>query len=349
MTTRVERLLGTADRSTRIIEIGPSHAPIAPKADGWNSYVVDHAPQEVLKAKYGSLGVRVDAIEVVDAVWNEGPIDAAVPAHLHGTFERLIASHVIEHLPDLAGFLASAQRLLRPDGVIALAVPDKRYCFDYFQPLSTTGAVIEAFLARRSRHTRQALWDHAAYAVTADGIGAWDQRPVGEVAFMGGIEDLRARWVKCTGGTEDGYEDCHVWRFTPATFSLVMFELGLIRAVDWHVDSIEGPFGCEFFAMLRRGVARDIDPSQIQSRRMELLRSQLSEQLEQLLFAAEGGVLQEEHTFARIAATVTGAVVDRLDAQEARLAEAEQAIARMRRRWAPIARVLKALRLIRAS
>ena len=52
-------LLGDATRDSRIIEIGPSHAPIAPKRAGWNSFVVDHADQAELRAKYRAERERV--------------------------------------------------------------------------------------------------------------------------------------------------------------------------------------------------------------------------------------------------------------------------------------------------
>ncbi len=102
-------LLGDATRDSRIIEIGPSHAPIAAKRAGWNSFVVDHADQAELRAKYTGYPVDLDAIEVVDAVWRGGRLDHAVPASHHGRFDRLIASHVIEHIPDFVTFMVAAR------------------------------------------------------------------------------------------------------------------------------------------------------------------------------------------------------------------------------------------------
>ena len=84
----------------------------------------------------------------MDFVWTSGPMADAVPSDLHGTFGAFIASHVIEHTTDFIGFLDAAATLLAPDGVVILAVPDKRYCFDYFRPLTTTGKVLDAHAAR---------------------------------------------------------------------------------------------------------------------------------------------------------------------------------------------------------
>lgn len=135
---RKARLLSTSDRSSRIVEIGPGYNPVAPKAGGWRTYVVDCADRPALRAKYSAAAVDLDAIEDVDTIWQEGPLDEAMPAELRGGFDTLIASHVIEHAPDFAGFLLAAQRLVRPGGSVALAIPDRRFCFDFFRPPSST-------------------------------------------------------------------------------------------------------------------------------------------------------------------------------------------------------------------
>src|SRR5262245_58047344 len=127
MPTRNEILLGPIDRSMQILEIGPSYNPVAPKWDGWNVKSIDHLSREALIEKYrGHAGVDVSCIEDVDFVWTDGDLSSAVPEELHGTFDALIASHVIEHAPDLLAFLGSIARLLKPQGVVALAIPDKR-------------------------------------------------------------------------------------------------------------------------------------------------------------------------------------------------------------------------------
>ena len=115
--SRAARLLAPIDRSARIIEIGPSYSPIAPRGDGWNTTTVDHATRADLVEKYtGHPGVDVSRIEEVDFVWTGGPLSDAVPSHLHGTFDAFIASHVIEHTPDLLGFLDAAATLVSQTG-----------------------------------------------------------------------------------------------------------------------------------------------------------------------------------------------------------------------------------------
>src|SRR5690242_19463657 len=77
------------------------YSPLAPKAEGWRSYVVDHTDRDGLVEKYrGAESVDPTKIESVDFVWTQGALSDAVPVEHHGSFDVFIASHVVEHIPD---------------------------------------------------------------------------------------------------------------------------------------------------------------------------------------------------------------------------------------------------------
>ena len=174
---RKDKVLASIDRPMRILELGPLTDPIAPKSEGWLTTVVDHASREQLVEKYRSDG-NVDTARIVDVdiVWSAGPLEAAVPEELHSSFDAFIASHVLEHIPDPIGLLRSLERVLHPAGVVSLVIPDKRFCFDFFRPLSTTGGLLDAHARGAVRHSRQAHFDEPAYAVRADGEIAFSNR-----------------------------------------------------------------------------------------------------------------------------------------------------------------------------
>lgn len=276
---RSEILLAPVARTAHIIEIGPSYSPIAPKAEGWKTCTLDHVTREGLIAKYrGHPGVDVSRIEEVDFVWSGGPLVDAIPAELHGTFDAFIASHVIEHAPDPIAFLQAASTLLTPSGVVILAIPDKRYCFDYFQPLTTTGQVLVAHAEARSRHTGRLVFDHFAYAVKDGGVGAWGQHPSRGLRFFHTIEEARSLFASVEASNE--YVDVHAWRFVPASFELLLLELGRLGETDWRVDRATPAAGCEFFAWLRRGgkaAAASLTQEEIAGRRLALLKRVLLE------------------------------------------------------------------------
>ena len=285
LTTRQQTLLGGLDPASRLVEIGPSYNPIAPKAAGWKTTTIDHATRAHLIDKYrGHPGVDVNRIEDVDFVWTSGSLADAVPAHLHGTFDAFIASHVIEHTTDLVGFLDTAATLLAETGVVILAVPDKRYCFDYFRPLTTTGDVLDAHAAERSRHTRRNLFNHRAYVVKNAESGAWGQGPVQDLDFFHSFEEAVEMFETAGEGPGAPYVDSHAWQFTPASFELLLLELARIGETDWRVDRITPAIGCEFYAWLRRGgrAAAAVSAPELQARRLALLKRTLIETREQI-------------------------------------------------------------------
>ncbi|MGA8727152.1 MAG: methyltransferase domain-containing protein, partial [Terracidiphilus sp.] len=255
------------------------------------------ATREDLVAKYtGHPGVDVTHIEEVDFVWSGGKLSDAVPTHERGTFDACIASHVIEHTPDLLSFLHSMEALLKTDGIVALAVPDKRYCFDYFRPLTTTGQVLAAHMEVRSRHTPQLAFDYAAYSAESGGSIAWGQHPPMGLRLVGSL-DMAREFSQRVGESED-YLDLHAWCFVPASFELILLELAMLGETDLLVERTTPADGCEFLCWLRRGgkaaVASLSEPERA-SARLALLKRTIVEtgaQLEWLL-AGEPGLATE--------------------------------------------------------
>jgi hypothetical protein len=147
-------------KADKLIEVGRSLNPLAPKVSGLNSYSVDHADQAGLRDKYkNNPCVDPEKIEYVDFVWTQGSLSDAVAAGHLGTFDVFLAGHVIEYFPNVVDFLNSAEKLTNPQGLVVLAVPDKRLCFDMFRSLSSTGEAIAAHLEKRTRHTCANVFD----------------------------------------------------------------------------------------------------------------------------------------------------------------------------------------------
>jgi predicted SAM-dependent methyltransferase len=283
---RIARLLSTSTRASRILEIGASHTPVAPKADGWQTHVVDHDDRAGLVRKYTQQDLDVSRIEEVDTVWGSHPLDRAIPAALHGQFDTIIASHVLEHLPNPVGFLVAAQTLLRPDGSIALALPDRRYCFDCLKPPTATGDLLEAYYLERTRHAPRAIWNWYAYTVSADGVPAWAPRPVETLRFMNAFDGAADALQRHVAPQPGAYEDCHAWYVTPASVALILLELAELGIVDWRIDDVHVPGDYEFFVFLRRGATPIGDPEAFNARRLVALRTMLEEtrlQLDDLL------------------------------------------------------------------
>ncbi len=277
---RTQRLLRSLRKEARVIEVGPSFSPLAPKCDGWNTFVVDHASREELLAKYADQDTA--QIEEVDFVWHGGSIADAVPADQHGTFDAFIASHVIEHTTDVVTFLQAAQTLIKPDGIVILAVPDKRKCFDFFRHPSSTADAIVAFRERRGRHTARTHLDYALNMALKPGdVGAWSGDDLQPAAPVNGM-DTELRWR--TVADLPYYADAHAWVFVPASFQLMVLELAAAGYLDLRVEEIAEAETTEFYAWLRSGhePLHGSDLQAVRKRLMDGVVIELAEQSRQI-------------------------------------------------------------------
>jgi SAM-dependent methyltransferase len=229
------------------LEIGPSHDPVMPKRGGHQVHVVDHMTREQLREKYRDHGVNIDNIEDVDHVWAGGRLSTLIANH--GSYDWIIASHVIEHVPDPIRFIADCMTLLKPGGVLSFAIPDQRYCFDYFRPLSTTGGVIQAYLEERERHTPGQVFDSFSFAGKMNGSIAWRDGAIGTVEFLH-PDGFGAHMLKESQSSAD-YIDIHAWVFTPSSFRLIVSDLVSLGYLSLEEQAFTPSIGCEFFLSYR--------------------------------------------------------------------------------------------------
>jgi hypothetical protein len=322
MIDRRATLLGCTNRNSRIIEVGAGYLPVAPKSAGWNSFVVDRAEQAALKSNHKSPNLDTELVEEIDSVWAEGPLSDAVPAALLGQFDTMIASHVLERMPDFVGYLKCAARIMGPHGVIAAALPDKRYCFDFFRPASTTGDFLEAHLQRRTRHSLRTAWDQIAYSAALGGKIGWAPGQTEFPEFVNTFETSALFAESYSGRAAEPYLGFHAWQFTPASFQLVMLELAALGLIDWRVDSIVENATFEFFVFLKRGAERFADGNALQRRRSKLLRDHVAEmrsQFDEILADADeppAGALRRNEPAPKVQATAVG-YIDQLSPRHA--------------------------------
>jgi len=291
---RTEKILAKVPRHGLGIEIGPGYNPLVPKAEGWNTLVVDHASQQELVKKYQAIGVDTSRIQTTDIVWHGGPLHEAVPPEQHGTFDYCVASHVIEHIPNPIEFLCSIAVLLKPGGVVSLAIPDKRYCFDFFQPLSSSADILVAHQRKARIHSNRAIFQHSAYAArTGDGLTAWGPNTrLGSHEFLNpDLQRTYERFLKVTDAPDAPYEDCHAWHFTPASFALIHLELSQLGLLPYRLEASYPTAGCEFFVTLGNTPPEVLDRETLNHTRLHLLR-QIQEELSAPWLQLNPGLLQ---------------------------------------------------------
>jgi SAM-dependent methyltransferase len=239
-------ILRGIDKAAAGLEIGPSHRPIAAKRDGFNVRILDHLDAPSLRDKYATHGVDIDAIEEVDYVWSGEPLDELVAGE---HFAWIIASHVIEHVPDLVGFLNACEKILAPGGLLSLAVPDKRYCFDCVRENSSLGRVIDVAHARSTNHSPGTAAEYFLKVQRKGGQIAWDERHQGALEPVHGLEDALNAMTKVRDGH---YFDLHAWVFTPDSFRQIIRDLHDLQLIELQEQHFHTTRGCEFFVTLAK-------------------------------------------------------------------------------------------------
>jgi 2-polyprenyl-3-methyl-5-hydroxy-6-metoxy-1,4-benzoquinol methylase len=220
------------------LEIGALSSPLVTHYEG-NIFNVDHVDTETLLKKY-SLDPSVEKSKIVhvDAVWGAQSLQECIGKKKK--VDYVVASHVIEHVPDLITWLNEVHSILREGGSLRLAIPDRRYTFDYLKSESRLHDVIEAFVRQARTPSPRMILEHAGYARVVDCSVAW--------AGKLNTSELKPynNWTNAISLAKDAFEngtyhDSHCWIFTPVTFvdlCHAMVELDLLHyACDYLIET----------------------------------------------------------------------------------------------------------------
>ncbi len=225
------------------LEIGALCRPVVPVGCVGISYV-DHLNTEGLRKKYETdPHVDVEQIVPVRYVWSGGPLVDVVGAE---RFDYVVASHVLEHAPDLIGWLQYIAQVLRPGGILALAVPDMRYSFDCRRNLTTMADLLQAYFERYRRPSIRQVLDHFIHKVEVP-----EQCPVSDLwddpARRGNVplsrplllqelgeQGLRKHFDAIQAGE---YIDTHCSVLTPESFVNLMSQMAMLDMACFTVKS----------------------------------------------------------------------------------------------------------------
>lgn len=215
------------------IEYGPLHAVLLRKPYYDISYV-DYADRAYLAEHYANNpNVDVSLIPEIDIVTGGKLISEFLPKE---SIDYIVASHVMEHVPDLLGWLEANLHVLKPGGRIAVAFPDKRYCFDLKRKSSTISDVMASYLEKRTRPSFHQICDHFWNVSKANPLDCWKKTTTPENAEY--IHDRKhiVETLKKMATRED-YIDCHCWIFADFQFLETMNELNSVNSIGLDVVS----------------------------------------------------------------------------------------------------------------
>jgi|SRR5580704_1880610 SAM-dependent methyltransferase len=237
----MRRDLAALDIATmRGLEIGPLATPRVSKDDGPVRYL-DHATADELRQKYATnteMQDRLDHIVDLDYVIGEGKrISEAVAQD--APFDYVIASHLIEHIPDPVGWMADVARILKPGGILSLVIPDKRYCFDINRTPTDISDIVDAYLRQLMRPSYKQVYDFTSRAINGvvDTHAVWTEHAdyTGVVRTDCDDPDIAALEACRRMDTSDEFVDVHCHAFTPDSFLTLLEKLARLGLIDFEL------------------------------------------------------------------------------------------------------------------
>lgn len=211
----LEYFIGCFKQPLSILEIGPWYTPFF---RGANVKYFDVITSEGLRNKANRFNLPIDNIpEKIDFVSPNGSWKC-----VKENFDLIYSSHVIEHQTDFIRHLQEAEGHINPGGAYVLVIPDKRYCFNYFDPETTLEDVLTAYLEKRTRHSIGALL-RGFSATHNDVLQHWEGNHGCRKKYSkGDIDRIANEYFKSLEGE---YVDAHEWFFTPDSFNKIINQL----------------------------------------------------------------------------------------------------------------------------
>ena len=255
---RKKLFLLSLGKDSKILELGPSFNPLAPKTIFPGTEIVDHLPTEELIEKYKEHGVDTSKIEHVDYVYRGGSLYTLINKESY--YDFILSSHVIEHTTNFIEHLQDCAKLLKKDGgVLRMAVPDKRGMFDLLREKTSLQGVINRYYDTNftTVHSPRAVVDYHMKVCNLDDRIAWSREESTDaisdrLKFLG----QKATRAQLQATLRRTFSDVHEWVFSPISFKLLCNDLKELGYIDLGVSKlVESPdYAHEFYVELTLGV-----------------------------------------------------------------------------------------------
>lgn len=259
---RKSLLLKHIDLSAPGIEIAPYFNPAVPKRDGHPVLTLDVFDTQTLRKTAATdrniPAPRIAEIEDVDLVADACGIGDAVTAlGRAGQFRYIVSSHNFEHLPNPIRFLQGCSVALMPGGMVSMAVPDGRACFDHFRMPTRLADWLSAYHRKLDQPSPETIFDLRAnvaeYFVSGNRQTGCDISVDDPRGFQP-QNDLRAsysEYLTRAAGSQD-YMDAHCTVTFGAALENMLQDLRFLGLIDLEVVEITDTLGLEFFVHLRK-------------------------------------------------------------------------------------------------
>lgn len=179
------------------IEIGALHSPLPVSGSAQVKYV-DRGSVQALRTQYPELN-QTTLVEV-DIIDNGERLDNVADA----SQDFVIANHFLEHCQNPILTIRNMLRVLRQDGILYMAVPDKRYTFDVHRPVTNLEHLLWEYHNGTAKSERQHYQEWVKFVDHVQDVVEVEKR----------VEDLLTRQYSI---------HFHVW--TPEALQLLILAL----------------------------------------------------------------------------------------------------------------------------
>jgi SAM-dependent methyltransferase len=213
--------LSKVDTKRRILEIGPLCSPNIKKEPDVNVFYADIRSTEDIK-KFYSNDINVPLDKVVE-------IDYIIETSYSECFEKMdkfdyvIATHVIEHIPQLILFFQDISKILNQNGKLCLSIPDKRFCFDHFRYPTSFAESYDIYIKGNTNNPVR-VFDHLLNYTINDPVFWWKNRNSFEQIPKTNerLEIAKNLYIR---SLDNEYIDVHFNVFTPNSFLVFLYNM----------------------------------------------------------------------------------------------------------------------------
>ena len=234
---RRKALIEFMDISDKVgIEIGPYDRPIVTKKMAKILYADLRSTEELRKAASNTRNRR-DPQKIVD-------VDIIISPErfiLHQKVDFIVASHVLEHIPNPIGWIKTLESSLNPGGFVFLAVPDRHFTFDYLRPVTTLGSLLEKYRINSSIPSPNEVFDSFYYHVSS--IKPLRRTHTLKKAIYMKNKAINGEYVGC---------HCNVFRSDKFHKDIkIIIEMGILQLKISYFDAAKKPYN-DFICILTR-------------------------------------------------------------------------------------------------
>lgn len=214
------------------LEIAPYFNPLIDKGT-YDVRYVDCIDNDAIARKAAkNPGATGREVPRIDWVWTPGkPLRSCIPADVE--FDYAVATHVMEHVPDPIGWLNQIFAVMRTGGVLALALPDRRFTMDYYRHETSLGEVLGNWLLAPATPTStqiidfvaQSFYDHRTNGQRFDTSKPFTEAPRHD-------SDISALRLAAKAMRSGDYLDAHCTVWTPSSFADAMRRVVDLRIIN---------------------------------------------------------------------------------------------------------------------